>query len=116
MSENIVNKPWGSYQTIYGDKNTQVKVIKITPNENPSYQYHFKRTETWVVVSGKGLLTQDGTEKEISAGMVVFVPKQSKHKVKNIGKEELVFVEVQLGEYFGEDDIVRIDDKYGRQL
>lgn len=110
----IVSKPWGSYETIYNDANTQVKVIKIAPNESPSYQYHFKRSETWVVVNGTGLLLQDGLEKTVSSGMVVFVPKESKHRITNIGKDELVFVEVQLGEYFGEDDIVRLDDKYGR--
>jgi len=110
-----IQKPWGSYEAIYNDPDTQVKIIKINPDQRPSYQYHFKRTETWVVVRGKGILLQDGEERLLSAGMVVFVPKESKHAVRNVGTDELMFVEVQMGEYFGEDDIVRLDDKYGRQ-
>lgn len=110
-----VQKPWGSYEAIYNDPDTQVKIIKIAPGQRPSYQYHFKRAETWVVVRGSGILLQDGAERPVSAGTVVFVPKESKHAVRNTGSGELMFVEVQTGEYFGEDDIVRLDDQYGRQ-
>ena len=109
-----VEKPWGSYQSIYNDPDTQVKIIRIKPNERPSYQYHFRRTEHWIVVRGTGVLVQDGKEIPIAPGMVIFVPKESKHAAHNTGKDELMFVEVQLGDYFGEDDIVRLDDRYGR--
>jgi len=114
-SEEKVVKPWGSYQTIYGDENTKVKIICITPNQRPSYQYHFKRTETWVIVQGEGTLTLDGDTSVVKKGDTVFVPKEAKHRIQNTGKENLVFVEVQLGEYFGEDDIVRVSDDYARE-
>jgi len=117
MSElSKVNKPWGSYETIYSDENTQVKVIKISPSQRPSYQYHFKRSETWVVVKGIGLLTLDDQDREVAKGDVIFVPKEAKHRIKNTGTEDLIFVEVQMGEYFGEDDIVRVSDDYSRGM
>jgi hypothetical protein len=116
MSESTkVEKPWGSYETIYGDENTQVKIIRITPMQRPSYQYHFKRTETWVVVKGTGTLTLDDKTSLIKKGDVIFVPKEAKHRVQNTGTEDLIFVEVQMGEYFGEDDIVRVSDDYSRE-
>lgn len=110
-----IAKPWGSYQTIYEDDNTKVKIIRITPNQRPSYQYHFKRTETWVIVQGEGTLTLDGETSAVKKGSVVFVEREAKHRIQNTGNEDLVFVEVQLGEYFGEDDIVRVSDDYARE-
>lgn len=115
MESNKVIKPWGSYQTIYGDENTQVKIIKISPSHRPSYQYHFKRTETWVVVCGEGTLTLNDNVSHVKKGDVIFVAKEAKHRVQNTGSEDLIFVEVQMGEYFGEDDIVRISDDYARE-
>lgn len=110
MNEESVNKPWGSYQTLYADDITKVKLIRILPNQRPSYQYHFKRTETWVVVNGKGLLTLDGDTKNVQKGSVIFVEREAKHRIQNTGEEDLVFVEVQMGE----DDIVRVEDDYSR--
>ena len=115
MSMDKVVKPWGSYETIYGDENTKVKIICISPSQRPSYQYHFKRTETWVIVQGKGTLTLDGKDSTVEKGQTVFVPRESKHRIQNTGTDDLVFVEVQLGEYFGEDDIVRVSDDYARE-
>ena len=117
MSEilNKVEKPWGSYETIYSDENTQVKIIVISPNQRPSYQYHFKRTETWVVVKGVGTLTLDDVVSLVKKGDVLFIPKEAKHRIQNTGNENLIFVEVQMGEYFGEDDIVRVSDDYSRE-
>lgn len=116
MSEtnNKTQKPWGYYETIYSDDNTQVKIIVIFPNQRPSYQYHFKRTETWVVVKGIGSLTLDDKISSVKKGDVLFIPKEAKHRIENTGTENLIFVEVQLGEYFGEDDIVRVSDDYSR--
>lgn len=110
-----VEKPWGTYETIYEDSNTKVKVIRISPGQRPSYQYHHKRTETWTLVQGEGTLLLDDSTLTLKKGDTVFIPKLSKHRMQNTGQEDLVFIEVQLGEYFGEDDIVRVSDDYNRE-
>jgi mannose-6-phosphate isomerase len=107
-------KPWGSYTNLLEEEYTKVKKIVIKPGESPSYQYHFKRSEIWIIVKGTAQVKIDDNVLDYSVGDVIDIPKEAKHQVKNIGNDELVFVEVQLGEYFGEDDIVRLDDKYGR--
>ena len=112
--EQVIEKPWGSYQNILDESYTKVKKIVIKPKESPSYQYHFKRSEIWVIVKGTAQVKIDDVVHYYRIGDVIFIPKESKHQIKNIGGDELVFVEVQLGEYFGEDDIVRLEDKYGR--
>ena len=86
----------------------------MSPNQRPSYQYHHKRTEVWVVVRGVGIVTIDDVESEVREQSVVVVPVGSRHRIKNIGEEDLIFIEVQLGTYFGEDDIVRLEDDYER--
>lgn len=115
MNQNKVEKPWGCYETIYVDENTQVKVIRIHPGHRPSYQFHYYRTETWVLVKGEGLLTLEDKTSKVDKGDVVFVAKGAKHRIENTGTEDLIFVEVQMGEYFGEDDIVRVSDDYSRE-
>jgi mannose-6-phosphate isomerase-like protein (cupin superfamily) len=107
-------KPWGSYEILVDEPFTKVKTIIIKPGEAPSYQYHFKRSEIWVIVQGIASIKIDDITKTYSVGDVVKIDKKSKHCASNAGKEDLIFIEVQLGEYFGEDDIVRVDDKYGR--
>ena len=110
-----VKKPWGSYTNLLKEDYTKVKIIIIAPGESPSYQYHFKRSEIWVIVKGSAEVKLDGVIKKYSVGDVVKVMEEQKHQPKNIGDEDLIFIEIQLGEYFGEDDIKRIDDKYGRK-
>ena len=107
-------KPWGSYTNLLDEEYTKVKKIVVKPGEAPSYQYHFKRSEVWVIVKGTAQVKLDDEVQHYKVGDIIFIPKKSKHQVKNIGEDELVFVEVQLGEYFGEDDIVRLEDNYGR--
>jgi mannose-6-phosphate isomerase-like protein (cupin superfamily) len=107
-------KPWGSYTNLLEEEYTKVKKIVIKPGESPSYQYHFKRSEIWIIVKGIAQVKIDDNVLDYSVGDVITIPTEAKHQVKNTGNDELVFVEVQLGEYFGEDDIVRLDDKYGR--
>lgn len=109
-----ISKPWGSYTNILDENYTKVKKIVIKPSESPSYQYHFKRSEIWVIVSGIAEVKIDGIKTKYSVGDVITVKKEQKHQPKNIGDQDLIFIEIQLGEYFGEDDIRRIDDKYGR--
>lgn len=111
---NTVTKPWGSYTNLLDEEYTKVKKIVISSGQSPSYQYHFKRSEVWVIVKG---MAQVKINDEISyhkIGDIVLIPKESRHQIKNIGWDDLIFVEVQLGDYFGEDDIVRLEDNYGR--
>ncbi len=107
-------KPWGSYTNILDEEYTKVKKIVIHPNQSPSYQYHFRRSEVWIIVKGSGDIKIDDKIGHYRIGDVIVIPKETKHQIINNGKEDLVFIEVQLGEYFGEDDIVRLEDKYGR--
>lgn len=113
MSE-TVTRPWGTYTNILEEDYSKVKKIVINPGESPSYQYHFKRSEIWTIVKGTAEVKLNDELQICKVGDVIFVPKEVKHAVKNIGEDELVFIEIQLGEYFGEDDIVRLEDKYGR--
>ena len=107
-------KPWGSYTNILDEEYTKVKKIVIKACESTSYQYHFKRSEIWIIVKGSAEVKIDDNIMTHSVGDVIRIPKEAKHQVTNISNEDLVFIEVQLGEYFGEDDIVRLNDKYGR--
>ena len=114
MSNYKEKRPWGTYENLLDSKDCKVKKIIILPNQRPSYQYHHKRTEVWVVVKGTGIVTIDDIESKVQEESVVIVPLGSKHRIKNTGKDNLIFIEVQLGTYFGEDDIVRLEDDYAR--
>jgi len=107
-------RPWGTFENLLDVDYCKVKEIVIKPGQAPSYQFHYKRNEVWVVTQGKGLVTLDEKDEEVSAGSVVKVPVGIKHRIRNIGDNDLIFIEVQTGEYFGEDDIVRLKDDYNR--
>lgn len=107
-------RPWGKFEVLLDATDCKVKRITINPGQSPSYQYHFKREERWIVVSGKGQVTLNETVFTVGPREVVNVKKEEAHCIKCISEEPLVFIEVQLGEYFGEDDIVRLKDNYGR--
>ena len=107
-------RPWGTFENLLDTEYCKVKEIVIPKGGRPSYQYHHKRSEIWVIVKGTAEGKLDGEVKTYGVGDVIHIPVKSKHQAKNVGDEDLVFIEVQLGEYFGEDDIVRLEDKYGR--
>jgi mannose-6-phosphate isomerase len=107
-------RPWGTFENLIDKDFCKVKEIIIKPNQAPSYQFHYKRSEVWVLTMGTGLLTLDDVDTEVSKGDVINVPVGVKHRIRNIGSDDLVFIEVQLGTYFGEDDIVRLQDDYDR--
>ena len=107
-------RPWGRYDVIADDPSYKVKTIEVTPGKRLSYQRHARRSEHWFIVRGSGVVTLDGTERAVRAGSAVDVPVGAAHRIANTGDEPLVFVEVQHGEYFGEDDIVRLEDDFGR--
>ena len=110
-----VNRPWGSYQTIkMSDNEYQVKVITVIPGQKLSLQYHHKRSEHWVVVKGT-ITAQVGEDFHIvNKNGSIYIPTGAKHRIVNDSLESAVLIEVQVGDYLGEDDIVRLEDHYGR--
>ena len=110
----VSERPWGSYQVLADEPDHKVKRITVKPGERLSLQRHQCRAEHWFVVSGSGRVTLDAEQIDLNAGEAVDIPYQTKHRIENIGAETRVFVEVQTGDYFGEDDIERFEDDYGR--
>ena len=108
-------RPWGEYLVLddSADDHT-VKRITVVPGKRLSYQSHAKRAEHWFVVSGTATVTLDDQEHEVAPGAAIDIPVGTKHRVENRGSVSLVFIEVQYGTYFGEDDIVRYEDDFGR--
>ena len=108
-------RPWGKFEILLEAENTKVKRITVKPGGILSYQYHYKRSEHWVVIEGTATVIINGLRKTVEAGDSIYLPVGVKHRVSNekvFGN--LVFIEIQTGSYFGEDDIVRIEDKYNR--
>ncbi|NNN02743.1 MAG: phosphomannose isomerase type II C-terminal cupin domain [Acidimicrobiaceae bacterium] len=108
-------RPWGSY-TVLDDEmgNHKVKRIVVSPGKRLSYQVHAQRAEHWFVVAGVATVTLDGEVFDLSPGRSVDIGIGVAHRCENRGSEPVVFVEVQHGTYFGEDDIVRLEDDFGR--
>ncbi len=113
LPENV--RPWGRYETIESGFGYQVKRIVVKPGKRLSYQSHKQRAEAWTIVAGRAKMTLDEKYWEMGVGDNVVIPVGAKHRIENIGKEEVVFIEVQTGEYLGEDDIERYDDDFGRE-
>jgi mannose-1-phosphate guanylyltransferase/mannose-6-phosphate isomerase len=111
-----VYSPWGSYTSLEMGENYQVKRINVNPGARLSLQSHRFRAENWVVVAGEALVTVDNKKREVRIGEHVAVPLGSLHRIENRGPEPLVIIEVQNGDYLGEDDIIRYEDDYGRSL
>jgi mannose-1-phosphate guanylyltransferase len=109
-----VHRPWGTYEVLKQDDGYQVKRITVAPGQKLSLQYHHKRAEHWVVTQGKAIVRVGDEEYETGPGEYRLIPLGEKHRLTNIGDGELVVIEVQLGSYLGEDDVVRLDDVYGR--
>lgn len=108
-------RPWGQYFVIHDTPNYKLKRIEVNPGGKLSYQYHHQRSEAWTIVSGVGTITLDDQVKEYKAGETILIPVGTKHRIENKTDQPVVFIEVQTGTYFGEDDIVRIEDIYGRE-
>jgi mannose-6-phosphate isomerase len=108
------NRPWGNYTVLHETPNHKVKTITVEPGRRLSYQTHEKRSEYWVIVEGTGAVTIDGIMSPAIGGDAFIIEQGIAHRIQNVGDEPLVFIEVQLGVYFGEDDIVRIEDDFGR--
>lgn len=109
-----VYRPWGSYTSLEMSETYQVKRINVNPGARLSLQSHRRRAENWVVVSGEALVTVDDQQIVVKKGENIFVPQGARHRMENTRKEPLMIIEVQNGDYLGEDDIIRYEDDYGR--
>tara|TARA_B100001250_G_C19767364_1_gene775417 strand:- start:288 stop:638 length:351 start_codon:yes stop_codon:yes gene_type:complete len=107
-------RPWGRFFVIHEEPTYKLKRIEVAPDQRLSYQYHNERSESWTIVEGRGILTINGLDTDIGKGDTITIEKKDKHRIQNTGDDLLVFIEVQTGSYFGEDDIVRIQDDYKR--
>jgi mannose-6-phosphate isomerase len=107
-------RPWGGFWVLDDAADHKVKRMVVHPGHRLSYQRHSHRAEHWFVVGGTGVVTLDGAEVAVAAGTAVDVPRGSAHRITNTGDIDLVFVEVQHGDSFAEEDIERLEDDYGR--
>ena len=107
-------RPWGRYEVLQEGATYKVKSIHVNPGKRLSYQRHQKRSEHWYVTDGSGEVTLDGKVQVVSRGSIIEIPQGMLHRISNTGDRELIFIEVQTGSYFGEDDIERLEDDFGR--
>ncbi|HKX32134.1 MAG TPA: phosphomannose isomerase type II C-terminal cupin domain [Blastocatellia bacterium] len=107
-------RPWGSFMVLDEGAGYKVKRIEVLPGNRLSYQRHARRAEHWMVVAGTAKITIDGFQITLDEGGKIDIPVSAAHRVENPGDEKLVFIEVQRGDYLGEDDIGRLEDDYGR--
>jgi len=107
-------RPWGTFNVLDEGETFKVKRIEVLPGKRLSYQKHSQRAEHWVVVQGEAKVTLDDRDIVVKTGEAIDIAVGSAHRVENEGDELLVFIEVQRGSYLGEDDIVRLQDDFGR--
>lgn len=107
-------RPWGTFTVLDEGEGFKVKRIEVFPGKRLSYQKHSQRAEHWVVIKGTAKVTLDDREITVDTGQAIDIAIGSAHRVENAGREPLVFIEVQRGAYLGEDDIVRLQDDFGR--
>ena len=107
-------RPWGTFTVLDEGKDFKVKRLEVLPGKRLSYQKHAQRAEHWVVVQGTARVTLNDAEITVAPGQSIDIPVGAAHRVENPGTELLVFIEVQRGVYLGEDDIVRLQDDFGR--
>ena len=107
-------RPWGSYEVLEERPGFKVKVLEVRPGSRLSLQRHAQREEHWVVVQGVADVVCGDQEFQLARGEHIHIPPQTNHRLGNSGPETLAIIEVQLGDYLGEDDIVRLEDDYKR--
>jgi mannose-6-phosphate isomerase-like protein (cupin superfamily) len=108
------HRPWGYYEVLSDSEDHKVKRIVVSPGKRLSLQQHSHRSEHWMIVKGAGVVTRGSEDIELKSGEAVDIPKGTRHRVLNTGEEPLVFIEIQTGDYFGENDIERFEDDFGR--
>jgi mannose-6-phosphate isomerase len=113
-SVSIGERPWGTYMVLLNDADHKVKEITVHPGKRLSLQRHKKRDEHWFIHQGTAKVTINGVQRTLSVGQFIDIPRECVHRIENIGSDNMVFIEIQTGEYFGEDDIERLEDDHGR--
>ena len=108
------NRPWGSFTILDEGEGFKVKRISVNPGHKLSLQYHHHRSEHWTVVQGVATVTLGEDIKQLKVNESIYIPLKEKHALGNEGEELMQLIEVQVGDYLGEDDIVRLEDRYGR--
>jgi len=108
------HRPWGDYEVLSDEKDHKVKRLVVHPGKRLSLQRHSNRAEHWFMLSGEAIVTIDREDCKVKSGQSVDIPRGTLHRLKNSGKEPVVFIEVQTGDYLGEDDIERVEDDFGR--
>lgn len=110
-----VTRPWGFYRSLLTTAFTQAKILSVAPGQELSLQKHFRREEYWTVVRGQGIFRLDDDRYTVRRGFTVHIPREAVHWIRNThSSEALILIEVQVGDYFGEDDIFRLSDRYHR--
>lgn len=114
MTKDESLRPWGFYEILSDKPDHKVKRITVYPGKRLSLQRHERRDEHWYVIKGEAIVTLDDKEIRLSCGEAVDIKRGTAHRIKDSGKQNLVLIEVQTGDYFGEDDIERLEDDFGR--
>lgn len=116
VSEHVFeNRPWGRFEIIKEDNHFKSKMINIEPGQKISYQSHDKRSEHWIITKGEATVILNDKEIKLKQGEHIYIPQGSRHRMMNLTENRVQFIEVQVGTYFGEDDIKRYQDDYGRK-
>ena len=108
------HRPWGYYQVYADEPDHKVKRIVVYPGKRLSLQRHQRRMEHWYLLEGEAVVTRGDEELHLKEGESVNIPRGAVHRVRNPGTKDMAFIEVQTGDYFGEDDIERLEDDFGR--
>jgi mannose-6-phosphate isomerase len=108
------SRPWGTFTVLDEGDGYKVKRIEVLPGKRLSYQKHAQRAEHWMIVQGTSKVTLDGREIIVKTGETIDIPVGAAHRIENPGDEKVIFIEIQQGPYLGEDDIVRLQDDFGR--
>lgn len=115
LTRELHQSPWGTWEVLDDEENYKVKKIIMKAGHRLSYQKHLHREENWFIVQGTAKVTLDDVDHTLLKGEFIHIPTSSKHRIENISdNEDLIFIEIQRGTYFGEDDIERFQDDYGR--
>jgi mannose-1-phosphate guanylyltransferase/mannose-6-phosphate isomerase len=109
------NRPWGQFEILRDESYFKSKIIRVEAGQKISYQSHSRRAEHWIIIKGQAVVVLDDKEIVLNQGQHIFIPQGSKHRIQNLTQSVVEFIEVQIGTYFGEDDIVRYQDDYGRK-
>lgn len=107
-------RPWGFYRVVADESDHKVKRIVVYPGQRLSLQRHQRRSEHWYIIQGEGVVRKNDDDYPVVVGSSVDIPRGHWHRISNPGQSNIVFIEVQTGDYFGEDDIERSEDDYGR--